>query len=212
MPITLFHGSDKIVEKPVFGKGNRFNDYGLGFYTTPHFDLAAEWAVPMADADGYVNRYSLTTDGLAFLDLDNEPIEHWITVLIKNRGGRFSKVVRERMAKFSGIFPFDICSYDIVKGWRADDAYFSFIRDFFDVGLSLENLKKAMELGELGTQYCIMSERAFDRLGFVEPAAKISAAKYHPLRLSRDSKARTDYENMPCLTKGMNIFDIVGRD
>ena len=38
--ITLYHGSDHIVEKPVFGEGKSYNDYGRGFYCTEHVELA----------------------------------------------------------------------------------------------------------------------------------------------------------------------------
>ena len=31
---TIYHGSDKIIEKPLFGHGKTYNDYGLGFYCT----------------------------------------------------------------------------------------------------------------------------------------------------------------------------------
>lgn len=32
--ITLFHGSEKVIEHPVFGAGKKHNDFGLGFYCT----------------------------------------------------------------------------------------------------------------------------------------------------------------------------------
>ena len=32
--ITVFHGSEFIIESPEFNKGNKHNDYGMGFYTT----------------------------------------------------------------------------------------------------------------------------------------------------------------------------------
>ena len=32
--ITLFHGSEKVIEHPVFGEGKKHNDFGLGFYCT----------------------------------------------------------------------------------------------------------------------------------------------------------------------------------
>ena len=40
--ITLYHGSEVIVEVPEFGKGRKNNDYGLGFYCTESEDLAKE--------------------------------------------------------------------------------------------------------------------------------------------------------------------------
>lgn len=34
--MILYHGSDHIIEKPVFGEGKSYNDYGRGFYCTEH--------------------------------------------------------------------------------------------------------------------------------------------------------------------------------
>ena len=44
--MPLYHGSSFIIERPEFGKGNPFNDYGLGFYCTETLELAKEWSVP----------------------------------------------------------------------------------------------------------------------------------------------------------------------
>ena len=41
--ITIYHGSEQIVEVPTFGKGKKNNDFGLGFYCTESDDLAKEW-------------------------------------------------------------------------------------------------------------------------------------------------------------------------
>ena len=38
--MIIYHGSAKIIEKPVFGMGNPNNDYGLGFYCTESEELA----------------------------------------------------------------------------------------------------------------------------------------------------------------------------
>lgn len=209
--ITLYHGSDKIIEKPMYGKGSRFNDYGLGFYTTPHWELAAEWAVPTEEADGYVNEYTIELTNLKVLDLDQEPFEHWVSVLIQNRGGRYSRPVRERHRKYLDKFPFSIEGYDIIKGWRADDSYFRFVRDFFNVGLSIENLREAMTFGELGTQYCLLTQKAFDKIEYKKSALS-KANIYFPKRKTRDDNARQLYDTMENMTHGNLIFDIIGRD
>ena len=60
--MPLYHGSSFIIERPEFGKGNPFNDYGLGFYCTETLELAKEWACSMGQ-DGFANRYSFRTDG-----------------------------------------------------------------------------------------------------------------------------------------------------
>ena len=41
--MILYHGSDHIIERPIYGKGNVHNDYGLGFYTTWDLEIAKEW-------------------------------------------------------------------------------------------------------------------------------------------------------------------------
>ena len=59
--ITLFHGSEKVIEAPSFGEGKRNNDFGLGFYCTETENLAKEWAVSSL-RDGFCNRYTLDTE------------------------------------------------------------------------------------------------------------------------------------------------------
>ncbi len=41
----LYHGSEKIIEESIYGKGEKYNDYGLGFYCTDSIDMAKEWGV-----------------------------------------------------------------------------------------------------------------------------------------------------------------------
>ena len=43
--IAIYHGSNKIIRKPVYGAGNPFNDYGRRIYCTPDVEFAKEWAV-----------------------------------------------------------------------------------------------------------------------------------------------------------------------
>ena len=40
--IKVYHGSEKIVERPLFGEGKRNNDFGLGFYCTASEELASQ--------------------------------------------------------------------------------------------------------------------------------------------------------------------------
>lgn len=66
--LTIYHGSEKIIEKPAFGKGRRNNDYGLGFYCTESKMLAKEWAVSSL-RNGFSNQYVLDTEYLNVLKL-----------------------------------------------------------------------------------------------------------------------------------------------
>ena len=52
--IILYHGSNEKIERPIFGKGKVYNDYGQGFYCTEHIELAKEWACNEG-VDGFAN-------------------------------------------------------------------------------------------------------------------------------------------------------------
>ena len=52
--ITIYHGSENIVQNPNLLAGKRHNDYGQGFYCTEDIDLAKEWACKN-ETDGFVN-------------------------------------------------------------------------------------------------------------------------------------------------------------
>ena len=82
--IVVYHGSPKIIEKPVFGKGNPNNDYGLGFYCTDSEELAKEWACS-TESDGYANKYNLDLSDLSVLSLANGEynILNWLFVLLE---------------------------------------------------------------------------------------------------------------------------------
>ena len=84
--ITIYHGSEQIVEIPTFGKGKKNNDFGLGFYCTESEDLAKEWAVSSL-RNGFSNRYTLDTEYLNILNLNSPDytILNWIAVLVEHR-------------------------------------------------------------------------------------------------------------------------------
>lgn len=82
----LYHGSEKIIEKSIYGQGEKYNDYGLGFYCTDSIDMAKEWGVKK-DTDGYANCYELDCNGLDILNLNDDQycILHWLAILLQNR-------------------------------------------------------------------------------------------------------------------------------
>ena len=193
--ITLYHGSSKIIEKPVFGIGNPNNDYGLGFYCTENIELAKEWACS-TETDGYANKYELDLSDLSVLSLTSGDfnILNWLFVLLENRkfriGGDIAKQAKEYI--FDNFWV-DYKSYDIIKGYRADDSYFSFANAFLNNTISISQLEKAMVLGKLGEQVVALSEKAFNSFSFVEssPAPK---EIYLPKKLARDTAAREEFK------------------
>ena len=194
---TLYHGSTLIIQRPVYGKGNPENDYGLGFYCTREQELAKEWACAEED-DGFANRYQLETDGLSCLHLNGEGyhILNWLAILLENRRFDLSSpvAVRARQYILDTFLP-DYKGFDLIEGYRADDSYFSFSRAFLANGITLKQLRRAMCLGKLGEQVVLRTPAAFDAISFVE-AIPVDASIYHIRRLSRDRNAREDYRKM----------------
>nr|MCR4933514.1 DUF3990 domain-containing protein [Lachnospiraceae bacterium] len=90
--MILYHGSNIIVNKPLFGYGKPYNDYGQGFYCTEDEELAKEWACN-SPTGGFVSVYSLDTKGLNILRLNEKNILEWLAILIKNRQIRYSSPV-----------------------------------------------------------------------------------------------------------------------
>ena len=192
--ICVYHGSSQIIQQPVIGKGNPNNDYGLGFYCTESVELAKEWACS-AEADGFANRYAFDLNGLSILSLTggNYHILNWLYVLLNNRKFRIGgAVARQAKQYIDEHFAVEYKQYDVIKGYRADDSYFSFASAFLNNTISLQQLEKAMLLGKLGEQIVAMSGKAFARFTF-EEAIPAPCDMYYPKKLARDSKAREDF-------------------
>ena len=194
--IIIYHGSPNIVT-PVFGEGKAYNDYGLGFYCTENLELAKEWACSQ-DSDGYANQYILNIGGLNVLYLNGPQYDilNWLAVLLENRIFSIAEgLPREAKKYIMETFLPDYKSYDIIMGYRADDSYFSYARDFISNTLSLGDLKQAMMLGKLGEQVVLKSERAFEALtkGEIIPADR---SEYYARYCERDRMARENYKEI----------------
>jgi len=213
MAEIIYHGSQNIIHAPEYGKGKPYNDYGSGFYTTGNIELAGEWAVLHSNEDGYINEYTFNRSGLKVLKLDELPLEKWVAVLMECRKGSYNEIVRTRMEKFVKLYSIELTQYDIIEGWRANDAFFSYVRDFLNLLLSLEKMQEAMKLGEYGTQICLKSKDAFcsKRLVFVN-SHTASVEQYYKTAITRDDNARRAYQGLTDKTKGTLLFDMIGRD
>ena len=214
--ITIYHGSENIIREPVFGQGNPKNDYGLGFYCTESLDLAKEWACTDSRG-GYANRYSLNIEGLSVLNLSDRryTILHWLTVLLRNRVFSLRNEISQAGKQYLlEHFDIDTTPYDIIKGYRADDSYFSFAQDFLDNTISVRKLSEAMHLGKLGEQIVLVSEKAFSQISF--SGYEIAEQEiYYPLRKNRDELARSAYfserKNSTLLEDDLFLADIIRR-
>lgn len=90
-------------------------------------------------------------------------------------------------------FLLDLSGFDLIKGYRADDSYFSFARAFLSNQISYEQLQKAMKLGKLGEQIMLKSKKSFENITFT--GYEIAEGKmFNLLRKERFNKAKKNFE------------------
>ena len=192
--MILYHGSPEIVEVPVYGKGSESNDYGRGFYCTEFSELAKEWACPTVK-DGFANKYEFDISDLKVLYLNKEGynILNWIAILLKYRVfPKRSPIARQASKYLLEEFLPDISDYDVIWGYRADDSYFSYAKDFLNNTISVNQLAQAMKLGELGEQVVLMTPKAFEKIQFIEYEIA-DGSIYNQKRMAREDRARKTY-------------------
>lgn len=198
--IRLYHGSSSEVVTPTYGLGDDIHDYGRGFYLTPDIELAKEWAVSSSHGrDGWVHGYSLDLSSVSVFDFETAgKMKHliWATEIAKHRALNgdaqfmsFYDIYRDFLNDKFGV---DTSAYDVLRGWRADDAYISIINSFLANALSVPALQDAILLGDLGIQYCCKSERAFEQLTplkndpeYKVPVPYLEYSKRYSMRIQR---------------------------
>ena len=181
MERIIYHGSEFIIEKPEYLKGNMHNDYGLGFYCCSNKELAKEWAAKRS-GHGFINCYTIRDDRLKVLDLTKPPYDnvlYWVALLMHNRelSSDLKNNYPRELKYLEEKYLIDVKSFDIVIGYRADDSYFRFPEAFIRSEITLESLNKIFLAGHLGKQYVVISKRAFDLLHFADYQEAFETAK-----------------------------------
>lgn len=195
--LTIYHGSEKIIEHPTWGEGKKHNDFGLGFYCTESEELAKEWAASSL-RDGFCNCYTLDTEHLKILNLNSPEytVLNWIAVLIEHRLFAIKNPIARRAKQYLiDNFSVNVNAYDVITGYRADDSYFDYAESFLNNSISVEQLAQAMKLGKLGEQIVIKSKYAFSKLeyhGFDSADKEI----YYIQRKARNDEARHMYNKI----------------
>ena len=213
----LYHGSKEVIKNPTLRGGKESNDYGYGFYCTENIELANEWACP-DNNDGYANKYELDMAGLNVLDLTKPEynILNWMALLLQFRIPKGmtpnDEMAREYILK---NFSIDLTKVDVIIGYRADDSYFSFARDFLKNTITVAQLSKAMELGKLGIQVVLHSEKAFEQLKYIGSTVADNET-YYTKRRARDLIARDEYKETTKLSSvtqdDLFVMDIIRQE
>ena len=209
--IELYHGSEKIVEKPEHMLGKSYNDYGRGFYCTENEDKAKEWAC-FFGKDGYVNKYLFDSSSLSVLDVlsGKDGILKHVALVLANRKMKFAngeqKMIADRIV--DKYLP-GSDEYDVIVGARCDDSYFSFVRAFIAGELSIERLKIAYKNTSDCAQVVLKSERAIRALKFSDVSVA-DGTLYGFVRKNKDAKLRElVFADADIKSEGTYVVDVI---
>jgi len=191
--MKLYHGSNKEVVNPIYGYGRADCDYGSGFYMSDDYNAASMWA-SNNPAGGYINTYELDLKSLNVLYLNHntdEDVLKWVAILCKHRIDENTRLeASEEINLLINRYCPKLDDIDVIVGYRADDSYYIYTREFLLNNLPLELLKRAMELGNLGLQYVLISKKAFNRIKFIDSKIISHNDEYAKL----EEKANNEYE------------------
>lgn len=211
--IILYHGSPNQQVSPRYGLGDEKHDYGKGFYLTENLELAKEWAVCRPDErNGWVHKFSLDITDLKVLDFQEHNILSWLAELMKHREAADSKRYRVLSRKFIEKYGIESENYDVIKGWRANASYFYIAREFVRDNIDVEILEELLSLGGLGIQYCIKSERAYEKLLEIkEELTCVDFREFNEKYNARDISAREKMRKLvdSDANKVANVFSTI---
>lgn len=110
--ITIYHGSNMVVEKPQIIVSGFYKDFGYGFYCTNLEKQAKKWALTKR-GDSYVSVFKYQpVEGLKVLSFP-KMTDEWLDFVVDCRRG-----IKH--------------DYDIVEGPMADDQIWDYVEDFME--------------------------------------------------------------------------------
>ncbi len=159
--MKVYHGSLVAVEKPEIRVGDRYLDFGYGFYTTMNEEQVVKWTEKQKNRKetniGYISTYDFDIEKaeseLKVIRFDKADKE-WLNFVSENRKGQCQK------------------SYDIVIGPVADDSVYEVVR-FYEIGVyDLEETLKRLKVEKLYNQILFHTEKSLKYLKFIAAEEK----------------------------------------
>lgn len=154
--MIIYHGSLVVVEKPEIRAGDRYLDFGYGFYATMNKEQSIKWT------EKQKNRKNTNKGYISVYDFDIEKAESELKII------RFDKADKAWL-DFVSVNRKGQCqeTYDIVIGPVADDGVYEVVR-LYEIGIyDLEETLKRLRVEDLYNQVLFHTEKSLTYLKFV---------------------------------------------
>lgn len=147
---TLYHGSTAVVEHPLVGIGRKDLDFGPGFYLTPIFEQASNWAkriktIKMAEK-AIVNIYSFSTPTDFKIKHFDAYDKEWLDFIVDSRAGKQPWI-----------------GYDIIEGGVADDRVIDAVEAYINGYADVERTLRQLIYHKPNYQICILNQEIIDK-------------------------------------------------
>ncbi|MDR0368599.1 MAG: DUF3990 domain-containing protein [Bacteroidales bacterium] len=158
--MRLYHGSYTVVKEIDLSKGERYRDFGRGFYTTKFRSQAESWAKRVGTKygnSGFVSEFEFTE---TFFDPSRKYnvlrfdgyTDQWLDFVVLNRDDNF---IEQRH------------DYDLIEGPVADDKIQYRLRQFLNGRISREQFLKELSYHEETHQICFCTLKSLQTMGYV---------------------------------------------
>lgn len=150
--MLLYHTGFAEIPVPDLRRGRINADFGQGFYLSDDPAFAERWATEKKDAQTYVNRYELATDGLRIKRFERD--EAWFRYIFSNRRRK----------------PDALKDFDVIIGPIANDTLYNTFGILTSGMLDDAVAMALLQLGPAYTQVVLKTERAKAALRFLGAA------------------------------------------
>jgi len=156
--MILYHGSNVLVENPIFIRANRTLDFGHGFYTTTSREQAHKWAKIKSRREntdrGIISIYevqdALLKESSLNIRIFRAASKSWLKFVLDNR-------MKEGYTH----------QFDIVKGCVADDRVYACLNAFENKFMDFETAIKELRTYKLDDQVSFHTDKALKYLKFI---------------------------------------------